>query len=76
MTEFSRAHVLAAFGCAQVAVKSAKVSPLNPKQWNVSLECGHDIWVTTKRKPRMKSAYCIKCSEALDKASVTKEPAR
>jgi hypothetical protein len=42
-------------------VLNAKVSPLNPKQWNLSLDCGHYVWVTAKRKPTRKSIKCERC---------------
>lgn len=27
-------------------------SPMNTAQWCIELECGHDVWVTAKRRPR------------------------
>ncbi len=44
-------------------VKSVKVSPFNPRQWNLTLACGHDVWVTGKRKPTRKTIYCQRCVE-------------
>jgi hypothetical protein len=43
-------------------VISIHQSPLNPQQWCLGLECGHDIWVTTKREPKAKEATCEKCA--------------
>jgi hypothetical protein len=42
---------------------SAKVtavhqSPMNPKQWLLQLECGHELWVTSTRRPKAKTAKC------------------
>lgn len=42
-------------------VVSVKVSPLNPLQWCITLECRHDVWVTAKQKPRRKTADCGRC---------------
>lgn len=27
-------------------------SLLNPNQWSCDLECGHDVWITSKQKPK------------------------
>jgi hypothetical protein len=43
------------------AVSNVKQSPLNPLQWNLTLSCGHDLWVTSKGKPRRRKARCPKC---------------
>lgn len=48
---------------AKKAVKSAKVSPLNPLRWSLDLECGHEVWVTAKRKPTAKTADCGPCKD-------------
>ena len=63
---FSEGFVMESFGCPRVRVKvlSAKISPLNPRQWSLSLACGHEKWVTAKRKPAAKTAYCAKCAES------------
>jgi hypothetical protein len=37
-------------------------SPMNPKQWCVQLSCGHDIYVTRAKKPKMKFHSCDKCA--------------
>lgn len=40
-------------------------SPMNPKQWCLDLECGHDLWLTSQRKPKVGArALCPKCNEA------------
>lgn len=67
---FSESHVMAAFGCPKVRVVSAKVSPLNAQRWSLALSCGHDVWVTAKRKPARKTMYCTTCGEvAVDAAT-------
>ncbi len=34
------------------AIRSAVRSPLNSGQWLLTLECGHEQWVTQKTRPR------------------------
>jgi hypothetical protein len=36
-------------------------SPLNPQRWCLTLECGHEAWVNSTRKPTRKSASCGRC---------------
>jgi len=36
-------------------------SPLNPKQWCLTLECGHEMWVTSKRRPTRRKVVCVEC---------------
>jgi len=42
-----------------VKVLRADKSPLNKKQWLCGLECGHEQWVTSTRKPT--KARCYEC---------------
>jgi hypothetical protein len=42
-------------------VLSVKPSPLNHLQWNVSLDCGHDVWITRRSRPSLKKLRCEKC---------------
>ena len=42
-------------------VESVKQSPLNERRWCLQLDCGHDTWVTAKRRPTAKTARCPKC---------------
>lgn len=44
-----------------IKVISVKRSPLNPRQWHMALECGHDQWVTSSNKPSRKKQYCATC---------------
>lgn len=43
-------------------VSNVKQSPLNPRLWNLSLSCGHDLWMTAKGKPRRRLAHCPRCA--------------
>ena len=47
----------------QRKVCSVKVSPLNPVCWNVTLECGHNHWVTQKTRPKLKTKGCGPCRD-------------
>ena len=38
-------------------VLQVKQSPLNPSRWMLVLECGHDTWVTAKRRPQRKTSH-------------------
>lgn len=48
-------------------VKSVHKSPMNPKQWCLTLECGHEVWVTSKSKPERKIVACDACKKAANK---------
>lgn len=39
-------------------VVRADQSPLNKKQWCLELDCGHEVWVTSRGKPTRETAYC------------------
>jgi len=45
-------------------VLQVKQSPLNPLRWMLVLECGHDTWVTAKRRPQRKTSHCAACPQA------------
>ena len=36
-------------------------SPMNPKRWCLDLECGHEQWVTSNKKPTRKTISCDRC---------------
>jgi len=36
-------------------------SPLNPQRWCLTLECGHEVWVTSKSRPKRQTAKCENC---------------
>jgi hypothetical protein len=45
-------------------------SPLNKKQWCCDLHCGHDVWVTADRRPRVQNMFCAKCkSQSKDQSN-------
>lgn len=36
-------------------------SPMNAARWCIELSCGHDHWLTAKRRPTVKSLPCPTC---------------
>lgn len=42
----------------KAAVVSVTQSPMNPQRWLLILACGHEAWVTAKRRPKAKWAKC------------------
>lgn len=44
-------------------VKRADQSPMNAGRWCLELECGHELWVNSKRKPKTKEADCGLCEK-------------
>lgn len=46
-------------------VVRVKQSPLNVQRWNLDLECGHEVWVTSKSRPARKQATCPECVSAV-----------
>ena len=42
-------------------VVQVKQAPLNAQRWLLVLECGHEAWVTAKRKPRAQTRRCSEC---------------
>ena len=43
------------------SVESVKQSPMNALRWCLQLDCGHDEWVTAKRRPTRNTAPCGTC---------------
>lgn len=39
-------------------------SPMSRLQWCCLLACGHELWVTSKRKPASKTMKCSICPTA------------
>ena len=33
-------------------------SPMNPMRWSLTLECGHEVWVTQKTRPTRMYVTC------------------
>ena len=44
-------------------VVRATRSPLNAGRWSLDLNCGHEVWVTARRKPTRRFAPCERCGE-------------
>lgn len=44
-------------------VVSVKQSPLNPLRWCLQLDCGHDVWITSKKKPLRVANPCERCKD-------------
>jgi hypothetical protein len=42
-------------------VLEATQSPMNARRWSLSLECGHQTWVTSMRRPIAKTSRCRSC---------------
>ena len=38
-------------------------SPMNPHRWCITLECGHEEWITSKKKPTTKTRRCLLCEK-------------
>lgn len=49
-----------------VPVVRAHQSPLNEKQWLVTLECGHERWITSDGQPKM--VHCHACEPGARKS--------
>jgi hypothetical protein len=49
-------------------IVSIKQSPLNGSQWCCQLDCGHDQWVTAKRRPTRKTLKCSQCEAKAKRA--------
>lgn len=45
-------------------VRRADRSPMNETRWSLVLSCGHETWVTSKRRPAKKTALCMMCAES------------
>ncbi len=48
-------------------VLSVAQSPMNAERWVLTLDCGHDEWVTSKRRPQRMTQRCGKCADAARK---------
>lgn len=42
-------------------VQRVTQSPMNPLRWSLTLNCGHEVWVTAKRKPQRMKVACERC---------------
>ena len=46
------------------SVRRVIQSPMNPLRWCLELDCGHDVYVTSKSRPKRKQVPCDKCAES------------
>lgn len=44
-----------------VKVNRITQSPLNRVRWHVSLDCGYQYWLNSKRRPMALRAACAQC---------------
>lgn len=53
-----------------VNAKAVRVdqSPMNKERWCILYECGHEVWVTAKRKPGIKKRICQECDKKLTRS--------
>lgn len=58
------------------AVLRVLQSPLNPRQWCLELECGHDSWVMSASRPRRRFDHCYRCEEKKRRAAIAASEAR
>lgn len=38
-------------------------SPMNAKQWLLTLRCRHEVWVTASRRPQRMTMKCFECAK-------------
>ena len=43
-------------------IESIKQSPLNAMRWCCQLDCGHDQWITARRRPTRQHLVCYTCA--------------
>ena len=36
-------------------------SPLNALRWCLQLDCGHEIWITSRKRPKRAREGCERC---------------
>lgn len=51
-------------------------SPMNERQWLLTLECGHDQWHTARHRPSRREVRCLKCVGAQGNADAGREEPR
>ena len=44
-------------------------SPMNAQRWCLQLSCGHEEWLTAKRKPKKEKFRCSRCELTLPVAT-------
>jgi hypothetical protein len=45
-------------------VERVDQSPMNAQRWVLELSCGHEEWVTSKRRPTSKTVNCSRCKQS------------
>lgn len=40
-------------------------SPMNAQRWNLTLACNHEVWITSKSRPRRVTVNCTTCDRAV-----------
>jgi len=43
-------------------ITSTTQSPMNPYRLLVTLACGHEVWVTRRGTPRLRTMACVECA--------------
>jgi hypothetical protein len=44
-----------------MTVRRVDQSPMNAKRWCLTLNCGHEVWVTASRRPSRMKQECTIC---------------
>lgn len=56
-------HITArAAKAGDIAVVRVDRSPMNPRRWELTLACGHTLWVTSGKRPSRKTSKCATCA--------------
>jgi hypothetical protein len=48
-----------------MTVRRVDQSPMNAQRWCLTLNCGHEVWVTSKSRPKRVKAPCDRCPKVL-----------
>ena len=46
----------------KTVVVSVKQSPMYAVRWCIQLACGHEEWITSRRRPKRKAMRCSICN--------------
>lgn len=49
-------------------------SPSNGSRWCITLDCGHEHWITRLTRPRPKLAWCTTCQPKLEVSTSLESP--
>jgi hypothetical protein len=50
-----------------VRVLRVDQSRMNPNRWCLELECGHEVWITAKKRPTRQRINCPTCASGFDR---------